>query len=323
MSYREVIGLARPSIVRLVTSGRSGSGFIIRALDNSAYVATNRHVVEGAEGTIRAIVGDATIHPGVVAGEDDRYDFAIVWICCSDTFKALPLAEDGSYSPRDEIGAFGYPLNAEVMQVTWGNFHRLESQPDENGWDMKNRPLNTTNGNSGGPLLNLKGQVMGIHAGSVSNEPFANGVSARAVAERLPLLSGGHTPDERTWPAVNWRDGVSVSHDGLLKLDVNILQSSFAACDNNTRVGTACKPNVVVYRNGTFYRAVYGYRCSAWCIDSSSEKHLFYPTSGRLEVKVLTGLSAPGGSSRWDVCIHSNIPEHPLLGCSPIQWESR
>ena len=151
MSYREVIDLVHPSIVRIVTGDGSGSGFIIRTLENSAYVATNEHVVDEATGTVSAVVGDRAIYPGIVIGKDDRYDFAVVWICCSDEFKALPLAEDGSHVSGDEVGAFGYPLRADEMQATWGNFDKLESEPDENGWDMENRPLNLAPGNSGGP----------------------------------------------------------------------------------------------------------------------------------------------------------------------------
>ncbi len=323
MSYREVVDLVQPSIVRLATDYHSGSGFIIQTLENSAYVATNRHVVEGDTGTVTAIVGDRAIYPGVVIGEDDRYDFAVVWICCSESFQTLPLAEDGSYASGDEIGAFGYPLRADTMQATWGNFDRLESEPDENGWDMENRPLNTAKGNSGGPILNRKGLVIGINAGAVLNQPYANGVSATAIRKRLPALIGGHTPDNRNWPAIDWKDGVSVSHDGLLELDVKIRQSSFVACDATTLPGHSCNPNVMVYRNGDYYRAVYGYYCSAWCIDTSGEKYFYYPSSGRLIVRALTSLSAPNDDTRWDVCIHSNTEEHPLLGCSPIQWETR
>ena len=47
MSYGGVIDLVHPSIVRLSTGSGRGSGFIIRTLDNSAYVATNQHVDDG------------------------------------------------------------------------------------------------------------------------------------------------------------------------------------------------------------------------------------------------------------------------------------
>ena len=330
LSYREVIDLVHPSIVRLATGGSLGSGFIIRTLENSAYVATNEHVVDDAGATVSATVGDGAIYPGLVIGKDDLYDFAVVWICCSEDFKALPLAEDGSYFSGDEIGAFGYPLRADAMQATWGNFDKLESGPDEQGWDMENRPLNLAGGNSGGPIVDLRGRVIGINAGAVTNQPYANGVSARAIRERLPLLIGDHTPDTRNWPAIDWKGGVSVTHDGLFELDVNIRQSSFEACDGNTPTGQACEPNVIVYRNGSRWQSVFGYYCGesrkgrrTWCIDSSSEKHFYYPSTGRLAVTVLTNLSAPDDDTRWDVCIHSNTEEHPLLGCAAIQWKSR
>ena len=330
MTYGEVIDLVQPSIVRLSTVGSRGSGFIIRTLENSAYVATNEHVVDDAGATVTAMVGDKALYPGLVIGKDDRYDLAVVWICCSEDFQSLPLAESGSYVTGDEIGAFGYPLGATVMQATWGNFDKVEPQPDENGWDMENRPLNLAGGNSGGPIVDLRGQVIGINAGSVTNQPYANGVSAQVIRERLPLLIGDHSPDRRNWPAIDWKSGVSVTHDGLFKLDVTVRQSSFVPCDTSTPIGQSCKPNVLVYRNGSHHQSVFGYYCgedkkgtSTWCIDSSSEQHFYYPSSGRLAVTVLTNLSAPRDDTRWDVCIHSNTEERPLLGCAPIQWKSR
>ena len=326
MSYREVIDLVQPSIVRLATGGGSGSGFIIQAMDNWAYVATNQHVVEDASGTITARVGDRAIYSSLVVGEDDLYDFAIVWICCSDDFRALPLAEAGAYSSGDEIGAFGYPLGASEMEATWGEIDFINSEPNQRGWDLES-DLNTTSGNSGGPLLNRDGYVVGIHAGSVRNQPFASGVSAKAIQERMPLLIADHTPDSRDLPTIDWRSGVSVSGNGILELDITISSSAFSPCDGNTPKGHVCNPNVVVYRDGFPFQAVYGYYCgegskgrSVWCIDEGDEKHFYYPSSGRLTVEAFTNLYGPTDGTRWDVCIHDNKPDHPILGCSPIQW---
>ena len=185
------------------------------------------------------------------------------------------------------------------------------------------------------PLVSRNGQVIGVNAGGVPNQPFANGVSSRTIKERLPLLIGDHTPDKRNWPAVNWKGGVSVTHDGLLELDVNIRQSSFVACDGNTPVGHSCEPNVVVYINGSRFRSVWGYYCgeaskgrTTWCIDSSGEQHFYYPSTGRLSVRVLTNLTDlyedwKDDDFRWEVCIHSNTEDYPLLGCSPIDWKGR
>lgn len=319
LSYGEVIALVQPSVVRLMSDTNSGSGFIIRAMDNSAYVATNAHVTDGRERMV-AVVGDDAILPALLVGEDSKYDLAVLWVCCSPDFVALRVAQVGEYGPGDEVGAFGYPLQARTMQATWGYVGSIEADPTESGWDQRNEPLNLAPGNSGGPVVARTGVVVGVNSHSVTNQPYSNAVSAGAVHKRLPMLIGDHSPDYRNWPAVEWKVA-SVSEQGTLEIEAKVRDRSFTACDTTTRVGEACNPNVVVYRSGSRYQAVYGYRCSAWCIDQSGEKHFFYPSTGTLAVKVFTDLEPPDDDAPWHVCVHDNKDDHALLGCTEIKWQ--
>ena len=317
LSYAEVLELVQPTIVRLQSRATGGSGFIVRAMENSAYIATNSHVTEGREMMV-AIVGDRSMFPAIVVGEDSDYDYAILWVCCSPDFVALPVAEEGDYGPGDEIGAFGYPQNARTMQATWGFVGSIQDEPEEDGWDQKNEPLNIAPGNSGGPVVGRTGSVVGVSSHTILNQPFGRAVSARAVRERLPVLIGDHQPDE-SWPLVNWKEA-SISDRATLQVEATIKVKNFSACDTSTRAGESCNPNVVLYREGVRYSAVYGYRCGAWCVDQNGEMHNFYPSSGRLAVRIFDTLSGPHGDDPWHLCIHDNTSEHPLLGCTPITW---
>ena len=321
-SYGDILELVQPAIVRLQTAKGGGSGFLFQAQDNSAYVATNAHVTDGDSRMI-AVVGDAGIYPAVLIGEDELYDLAVVWVCCSPEYRALTIAKERQYKVGDEVGAFGYPQHARTMQATWGFVGSIAAEPDDTGWDLKNEPLNTDPGNSGGPVVSREGLVVGVHGGGVRNQPFSNGVSAEALQERLPLLNRDHQPDYRKWPLVEWKTN-SVSSNGTFEVEAKIRDSSFEACDTSTRPGEACLPNVVVYRDSTHFRSIAGYNCAetiSWCINQSGEKHFYYPSTGNLSVKIFTALSEPAGDTRWDVCIHSNTEGHPLMGCTAIDWQ--
>ena len=70
LSYREVIDLVHPSIVRLATGGSLGSGFIIRTLENSAYVATNR--TRGRRRRENRFCGQSVIRQSTLASLSER-----------------------------------------------------------------------------------------------------------------------------------------------------------------------------------------------------------------------------------------------------------
>jgi serine protease Do len=136
-----------------------GSGFII---DPSGYVVTNNHVVKGAsEVTVR--LGDDSVYPAEIVGTDPQTDLALLKI---DAKRPLPAVEFGN-SDKSEVGdwvmAVGNPFGLGGT-VTAGIISARGRNIDAGPYDdflQIDAPINQ--GNSGGPLFNLDGSVIGVN----------------------------------------------------------------------------------------------------------------------------------------------------------------
>ncbi|MBU2574393.1 MAG: trypsin-like peptidase domain-containing protein [Elusimicrobia bacterium] len=155
----------RERTYRYNTQG-AGSGFII---DSEGHILTNYHVVEGAT-RIRVSLLDAggreKTYMAAVAGGDPALDLAVLKIKSQDKFPYLEL----DYSDKVKVGDFalavGYPFGFR-QTVTSGIISALNAGMKVEG--RKYEKLIQTDaainqGNSGGPLLNLQGRVIGVNA---------------------------------------------------------------------------------------------------------------------------------------------------------------
>jgi putative serine protease PepD len=138
----------------------SGSGFIIR---QDGYLVTNAHVVEEAE-RIQIQLYDGRRFAGRVVGFDNRVDLALVKIDAT----ALPVALLGD-SNRLRVGEFvlalGHPFGLE-QTVSFGIVSRKGAPLDvaAPGFDFIQTDAAVNPGNSGGPLVNMLGQVIGVNS---------------------------------------------------------------------------------------------------------------------------------------------------------------
>lgn len=148
--------------------GGSGTGFIF---DGRGYILTNFHVVDTNTNVV-VILDDGTRLSGKVLGSDPSNDLAVVAVEPKGrTLPVLPLGDSDAVEPGEPAIAIGFPLG-EGKSVTAGivsGKNRTSDAPS--GWmqlGMIQTDAALNPGNSGGPLLNAAGQVIGVNAQAVS-----------------------------------------------------------------------------------------------------------------------------------------------------------
>jgi S1-C subfamily serine protease len=181
-------------------SGRStalGSGFVY---DNQGHIVTNYHVIDGAR---RADVTftDGNTYSANVVGRDRYSDLVILQITGNYSEEKaaiipLPLANSSAVRPGDQVIAIGNPfgLSGTITTGIVSAKGRLLPDPDTRFSipDMIQTDAAVNPGNSGGPLLNTKGEVIGMNTaifsrtGSYSGVGFA--IPSNTIAKEVPLL---------------------------------------------------------------------------------------------------------------------------------------
>ena len=167
-----VVGITNRAMVYDMWHGRSvlrerstGTGVII---DANGYIVTNNHVIEGAH-EISVTLSDGEEHEARLIGADPATDLAVIKI----DKDGLPVAHFGD-SETLAVGetaiAIGNPLGIAFSQsVTRGVISALERTIDINEHDFKfiQTDAAINDGNSGGPLVNLNGEVIGINTAKI------------------------------------------------------------------------------------------------------------------------------------------------------------
>ena len=155
LSVADVVDTARPSVVRVVTEDGSGTGFVI---DDSGYILTNEHVVEGLTRVTIVLHGGAQISARVVSADAAR-DIALLKV--EPSRDLAPLAFASAVREGEDVIALGFPLGLhESMTVTRGIVSAIRTF---SGVKHLQTDAAINPGNSGGPLLNDKGDVVGMN----------------------------------------------------------------------------------------------------------------------------------------------------------------
>ena len=138
----------------------SGSGFIV---DANGYILTNNHVVEGAE-RITVTLADGRTFRGELAGADPAIDVALVKIPGAPGLPEAPLGNSDELRPGEWVCAIGNPLGY-VHSVTVGVVSFIGRKLFDQSLDDYIKTDAAINfGNSGGPLINTRGEVVGINS---------------------------------------------------------------------------------------------------------------------------------------------------------------
>jgi len=142
----------------------AGSGFVI---DEKGYILTNFHVVQEAQ-SIEVVLGDQTRYPGKFVGADQRNDVALVKIDPKGKhLVALPLGDSASLQVGQKVLAIGNPFGFQST-LTTGVVSALGRNVQTSQTTLIDEAIQTdaaiNRGNSGGPLINSHGEVIGINS---------------------------------------------------------------------------------------------------------------------------------------------------------------
>jgi serine protease Do len=166
-----------------VTGQSTGSGFIMTA---DGYVMTNAHVVEGAN-KISVIAYDGTAYTAALCGTDTTNDVALLKIEGQD----LPAAVIGSSDDLivgDQVVAIGNPLGELTSTMTVGYVSAKDRDVTTDGTtiNMIQTDAAINSGNSGGPLFNMKGEVVGITTAKYSGSS-SSGATIEGIGFAIPI----------------------------------------------------------------------------------------------------------------------------------------
>jgi putative serine protease PepD len=197
LTVGQIVAAVKPSVVVISTtitvrqgpftqSGTAaGTGIILTA---DGQVLTNAHVVADATSIAVTLPGETTTHVATVIGSDTADDVALIQIQGVSGLTPASIGESSSVAVGDDVVAIGNALDlAGGVTVTKGIVSALERSID-----VENRTLSgliqtdaaISSGNSGGPLVNASGQVIGMNSAGAAS---SGSVTAENIGFAIPI----------------------------------------------------------------------------------------------------------------------------------------
>ncbi|MGW3651399.1 S1C family serine protease [Streptomyces sp. NPDC000878] len=214
-SPQEVFEEAAPATVHVIGNSALGSGFVYDADDG--LILTNAHVVEG-QGALKVVIDGKEPVPVRVLGSDPCEDLAVVKLTTpQEDLKELEFGDSGDVKAADTVTALGYPTSltdyaTQKPVYTSGSVQSPDvpadlsvSYPHLPATIQHSATLN--HGNSGGPLLNADGKVVGIN--TLGNSEAQGQYYSIAGDHAKPLLDGlvaGDRKNDPGWELVSLED---------------------------------------------------------------------------------------------------------------------
>jgi S1-C subfamily serine protease len=252
LAARDIYKQLRPSVVEITSTvngrfGQSegeGSGVII---DEQGFILTNYHVVSGAD-TIEVTLADGSTLPATIVGSDSGNDLAVIHVDPpAGGLTAAPLGNADKLQVGDTVFAIGNPWGLEGT-FTEGIVSALGRTYSS---DSSTRPLRNmiqtdaavNPGNSGGPLVNCYGEVIGINTllenptGDGVNVGVAFAVSIDTAKQVLPEMLAGNTVSHAWLGIAGQEITPALAQDLGLPVDAGVYVTLVAAGSPAQRAG--------------------------------------------------------------------------------------
>ncbi len=205
MSFASLAKTADPGVVTILSrverqfrSGRKallmeglGTGFVY---DRDGFVLTNNHVIDGAT-SVRVRFANGKAHDAKLIGRDKHTDIAVLKVDLSAPFPPLVLGDSDAIDVGDWVVAIGNPfglshtVSAGILSAKGRTRDDVQGLDPSGYFNFLQTDAAINQGNSGGPLLNLRGEVVGINAAiraNANNIGFA--IPINMVKQLLPIL---------------------------------------------------------------------------------------------------------------------------------------
>ena len=168
---------------QVASASASGSGFI---LTSDGYVVTNNHVVEGATSvTVKLYNGEE--YDAEIVGTDEMNDVALLKIDATG-LQAVTIGDSDQIEVGEEVIAIGNPLGELTFTMTAGvvGAAAREINTDGKPINMLQTDVAINSGNSGGPLFDMNGNVIGITSAKYSGST-SSGASIEGISFAIPI----------------------------------------------------------------------------------------------------------------------------------------
>ena len=168
---------------QISNSSASGTGFVIT---EDGYIVTNHHVIENAS-KITVTMADGTDYAAQLIGSNETNDVALIKIDATG-LNAVTIGSSSAMQVGDQVVAIGNALGELSSSLTVGYVSGMDRDVSTDGTiiNMIQTDAAINSGNSGGPLFNAKGEVIGITTAKYSGTT-SSGASIEGISFAIPM----------------------------------------------------------------------------------------------------------------------------------------
>ena len=190
LTVNSVVGITTEATTNVfgqqAVSANAGTGFI---LSEDGYIITNQHVVEGAD-TIKVALYNGESYDAELVGGDSSYDIAVLKIE-AEGLQPVSVGNSDEIQVGESVVAIGNPLGELTWTMTNGIISALNREINTDGSAQNIQTMIQTNaainsGNSGGPLFDMDGNVIGVTSAKYSGST-TSGTSIEGLGFAIPI----------------------------------------------------------------------------------------------------------------------------------------
>ena len=182
--FSDIVQKALRSVVSVLTESSMGSGFVV---NSEGYIVTNYHVIESAD-NVKVLTYNKKIMNAEIIGVDKLRDLALLRI--NAEYDYLTLADSNELQIGRRVVAIGNPLGLSFT-VTEGIISALDREGPNGIEEYIQTDVSLNPGNSGGPLIDTTGKVIGINNFKIGGaESLGFALESNSIKESVNGITG-------------------------------------------------------------------------------------------------------------------------------------